>query len=116
MSRIGRKELINLRDHPKLIREIITNRIHRPNRPGGYNKKDVKLFRKMLGLETDAEVIVGHTPLSNNETIWSLDGFKHHHVIYGADHHWVPVMTRIHGKLIPLIYPCEPLIELANGL
>lgn len=116
MSRVGRKELINLRDHPKLIREIITNRIHRPNRPGGYNKKDVKLFRKMLGLEADAEVIVGHTPLSPHETFWSLDEIKHHHVIYGADSRWVPVMTRIGGKLVPLIYPCEPLIDLANEL
>lgn len=116
MSRIGRKELINLRDHPKLIREIINNRIHRPNRPGGYNKKDIKLFRKMLNLETDAEVIVGHTPLSPNETFWSLDEIDHHHVIYGADDRWVPVMTRIGGQLVPLLYPAEPLVELTDGL
>lgn len=116
MSRIGRRELINLRDHPKLIREIINNRIHRPNRPGGYNKKDVKLFRKMLDLKADAEVIVGHTPLSPNETFWSLDEIEHHHVIYGADDHWVPVMTRIGGQLVPLLYPSEPLIELTDSL
>lgn len=116
MSRISRKEIINLRDHPKLIREIISNRIHRPNRPGGYNKKDIKLFRKMLGLGPDAEVIVGHTPLSPNETFWSLDEIKHHHVIYGADDRWVPVMTRVGGRLVPLVYPAEPLMELAENL
>ncbi|MBF0255263.1 MAG: metallophosphoesterase [Gammaproteobacteria bacterium] len=108
------QDLINLRHKPKLIEQLINNRIRRPNRPGGYNKKDVKRLRKTLNLAADTPLIVGHTPMSRDETYWEINEIENHCVLYASDSQWVAVMAEVCGRLHPFFYPCEPLSELIN--
>lgn len=109
--------IINIRDNPKLINRLINNRLRRPNRPSGYTRGDVKKFRKSLGVGADTPFIVGHTPLSNDDTIWeNVDGIENHHILYSSDSEWVGVMTQIGDKIYPFRYPVEPMASIINSL
>ena len=116
-SKISIDMLINIDKYPGLMPELLSNRMIRPNRPGGYTKGDVRRFRKTLDLPPDTPFIVGHTPMDLTETYW-LDngGAQNHHVLYSANENWVGLFTRIGGQMWPLKYPAEPLLELTNGL
>jgi hypothetical protein len=111
LSRVSYADLLNLRYKPRLVEQLINNRIRRPNRPGGYAKGDVKRLRKVLGLEQDTPLVVGHTPLSNDDSFWELPEIGNHCVLYAGDNRWVAVMTEIGGRLTPLYYPCEGLSQ-----
>jgi hypothetical protein len=114
ISEVSQRDLVNIRQHPKLLNELINNRIRRPNRPGGYFKKDIKRFRKLFNLADDTPVVVGHTPMSPDETFWKVNEIDDHYVLYAGDSHWVAVMSEICGKLHPFFYPAENLVELIN--
>ncbi len=110
-------QLVNLRDYPKIRREIVTNRLKSSVRPVGYSKGDIKRFRKSLGVAADTPVIVGHTPLSTDDTIWeNVGNIENHHIVYASDSHWVGVMTQIDDKFYPLKYPVEPLSSILDTL
>lgn len=115
-SNVSLQELINCKSNGKLCSELIANRIRRPNRPGGYAKKDVKRLRKTLDLPAEAPVIVGHTPMSHDETFWEIGEIENHYVLYASDREWVAVMTEICGKMHPFLYPTEDLTKLINQL
>lgn len=116
-SKVSAEMLIEIARYPGLIPELLSNRMIRPNRPGGYTKGDVKRFRKTLGLAPDTPFIVGHTPMDQTETYWlNVGAAENHHILYSANDHWVGVFTRIGGKMWPLKYPVEPLRDLLNGL
>ncbi len=109
-SRTDLTSLIDIRKHPALVDELTRNRLQTPTRPGGYTKGDVKRLRTLLEVAPDTPVIVGHTPLSADDTLWRQAGqIENHYVVYGGHPEWVGVMTRVDGHMIPLIYPVEPL-------
>lgn len=113
----SRKELINIRNYPKLAHELINNRIRRPNKPTGYFRRDVNKFRKYFDLDSDTPVIVGHTPLSPDDTVWERAGeIDNHYVIYGAHDEWMAVMAQVGDRVYPLRYPVEQLIPLINAI
>ena len=111
-SSIELDDIINIMDQPKLINELINNRLKRPNRPAGYAKGDVKRLKKSLGINQNAPFIVGHTPLSNDDTIWeNVDEIKNHHILYSSDSQWVGVMAQIGDKIYPFRYPVEQVVN-----
>jgi len=117
ISTVTYNDLVNITQHPSLIREITRNRLQRPNYPGGYNKKDIARFRKTLGCAKKTPFIVGHTPIDPFGSAWkNVDGIKNHHIIYSALQDGPAVLQYIRGRFIPLHYPAEPLTKLINDL
>lgn len=116
-SKISENMLVEINNYPGLIPELISNRMVRPNRPGGYTKGDIKRFRKTLDLPSDAPFIVGHTPLDMVNTYW-LDVGKviNHHILYSAGDTWVGAFVELDGQMVPLRYPVESLVDLINNL
>lgn len=110
-------ELIHIGEHPRLAYQLTHVRPRRPNGASGYTRGDVARLRSRLGLEGHTPFIVGHTPLTPDETCWSdAAGIENHHVIFGADPHRIGVITRVAGQLLPLRYSVEPLMTLYNRL
>ena len=116
-TKITREMLIDIHRHPELVKELISNRMRRTERPTGYSKGDVRRFRKALGLAPETTFLVGHTPMDDTNTYWlNIGGADNHHVLYSAGESWVGAFARIHGEMWPLKYPCEPLLQLTNSL
>ena len=112
-SSVDLNDLINIHSNQMLIQEVINNRLLKSNRPAGYSKGDVKRLRKCLGASSDTQLIVGHTVISNDETIWEeVGGINNHSVLYSSDSNWVGVMVQISGRLHPFVYPTEELTPL----
>jgi len=117
MRKISREMLVDIRQHPELEKEITHIRLQRPNSPSGYNGGDVKRMRKRLELDPRTPLIVGHTPLSCDDTMWLNAGnIPNHHVLFGANPDWVGVISQVGKRLIPLRYPAEPLLSQLNRL
>jgi hypothetical protein len=110
-------EMINIRKNPKLYKELADNRLRQANRPSGYAGSDVKRFRKCLGLAKKTPVIVGHTPMSVDDTLWENVGeIKNHYIVYSSDSRWVGLMAQIGDRLYPFRYPVESMISIINAL
>ena len=113
----SRKQLVNIYKYPKLKYELTNNRIRRPNKPTGYFKSEVKKLRKFFDLAPDTPVIVGHTPLTCDDTLWERVGeIDNHYVIYASYDKWVGVMAQVGDKVYPFRYPVEELIPLINKI
>jgi len=116
-SKVSMDMLVNIHKYPSLIEEVICNRLYRPNRPAGYTKGDVKRFRNTLDLAPDAELFVGHTPLTRHDTLWhNVGGIKHHDVVFSGNLPWIGLFTSVNEQMIPLRYRSEPLLSVINGL
>ena len=116
-SKVTMDSLINIRHNPYLINELINNRMRKPNKPSGYFKREIKNFRKCMGVGPETPVIVGHTPLTNDETLWeNVGNIENHHIIYGGDNKWMGVFTQINNKMCPLRYPTEALMPLIHAI
>jgi hypothetical protein len=116
-SKISAEMLVDIERYPGLVPELISNRMARPNRPGGYTKGDLRRFRKALKLPPDAPIIVGHTPLDREQTYWlDVGGAENHHILFSASETWVGAFVGFQGRLQALRFPCEPLLDLVNGL
>lgn len=116
-SRVDRQALIDVRDNRKLINELNNNRLYRPHRPGGYSKGDVKRLRKLFGLEEGAPFVVGHTPITHDETLWENVGhINRHFVVYSADRDYVGTLMELDGKLHPLLIRVEPVSSIINHM
>jgi len=114
-SRGTLRDLIDIHDHPQLAWQLTWNRMQRPSRPAGYTKKDVKAFRERLGVEKGTPLIVSHTPLSYDGTLWTNAGeIKNHHVVYSANQDRLAVFIRVGREMVPLEYPTEPVLKFAN--
>ena len=114
---ISRKKLINLRNYPKICHEILSNRLMRSHYLAGYEKRDVKQFRKSLKLPKRAPFVVGHTPLDPFNSFWKNAGnIKGHHIIYSGRKEGPSLFIQIKKKMIPLSYPAEPLTKIINGM
>ncbi len=108
-NKISVDKLIEIHRYPGLVKELINNRMLRSNRPSGYTKGDVRRFRKALGVSPETPFIVGHTPMDRTDTYWlNVGGADNHHILYSAGETWVGTITRIHGEMCPMRYPCEP--------
>ena len=116
-AKISRDMLIDIRQTPELQKELTGNRLRKPNGLTGYTKADVKRFRKRLGLDPDIPFVVGHTPLTPDDTLWlNVGDTPDHHVVYSAAQDWVGVLTRVGSRLLPLRYPAEPISTLLNRM
>ena len=113
----SRKEIINLRQHPDLAKELISSRLKRSNYFAGYGKSDVKRFRKNMKLTKSTPFIVGHTPLDQTGSIWIDAGeIKNHFIIYSGRPEGPGLLVGIEGRIMPLSYPAEPLINILGKL
>ncbi|WP_136805506.1 metallophosphoesterase [Desulfosediminicola flagellatus] len=110
-------DLINIANNPILQHEITKNRLQRPHYLSGYNKSDIKRFRKTLDMPKGVPFVVGHTPLDPFGSIWKNVGtIKNHHIIFSAHQEGATILQQIKDDLIPLSYPAEPLTKLINDL
>jgi len=117
ISRYSREQLIEASSDHKLVKQLLNNRMHSASRPGGYTASDVKRLRKTLHADARIPVIVGHTPLDSEDTLWSgAGGIKHHFVLYSAASHWVGAISWVGEQLVPLRYPVEKLLDVYNQL
>ncbi|HNM64395.1 MAG TPA: metallophosphoesterase, partial [Accumulibacter sp.] len=116
-SKVTRQMLIEIHQNPSLISELTSNRLRRPNRPLGYSGRNVAKFRHSLHLDPATPLIVGHTPIDNEATVWlNVDGIENHHVLFSACPDTVGVFARVGGRMIPLIYPVDALSSMINAL
>jgi hypothetical protein len=116
VSATSLQKMINIRNNPKLYKELANNRMKSASRPGGYSKRDVKRFRQCLDLAKDAPVIVGHTPLGVEDTLWENVGeIMQHYIVYSSDTRWVGLMAQVGDKVYPFRYPVEPIISIINS-
>ncbi len=114
---ITRKEIIDMRSYPQICHEILTNRLKRSHYLAGYDKRDVKRFRKSLNLPKRAPFVVGHTPLDPFNSFWKNAGnIKGHHIIYSGHQDGPSLFMQIRKKMIPISYPAEPLLRIINGM
>ena len=109
LSRINRNTLVNIQRYPGIQHELVWNRLRRGNRPAGYSKGSVKRFRQTLDLPKHAPVIVGHTPLSTEETLWlNVGDIQGHHIVYSAHTHRLAAIVMSEGQFTPLEFIPEP--------
>ncbi|TNF55055.1 MAG: metallophosphoesterase [Gammaproteobacteria bacterium] len=114
-SSVSRAQLIDMRDNPRLEWEVTRVRLRKPNSPAGYGPGDVKRLRKALDLGPYVPLMVGHTPLSGDDTLWVEAGnIPSHHVIFGAHPEWIGIIAIVGERFMPLRYPVEPLTGLYN--
>jgi len=115
--RANRSQLIHIRENPKLAQQLTRLRLRKPNSPAGYGPGDVRRLCKRLGVDPDTPLVVGHTPLTPDDTLWvNAGGIGNHHVLFGANTKQIGVFTRISEYLLPLTYPTEPLQPVYNRL
>ncbi|KFB66558.1 MAG: Calcineurin-like phosphoesterase [Candidatus Accumulibacter vicinus] len=116
-SKVSIEMLVQIYRYPKLVIELINNRLQRPNRPQGYHRRDVKRFRQCLRVNPETPLIVGHTPIDREDTLWlDVDGIANHHVLFSASPDQVGVFTRIGDTMVPLRYPVDALTPIINAL
>ena len=115
-STVNRFTLVNIQRYPGIQAELVWNRLRQTNRPAGYGKGSVKRFRIALDLPKHAPLIVAHTPLSTEETVWlNVGDIKGHHVVYSAHTHRAAAMTISGGTMTPLEFIPEPALESVNS-
>ncbi|MEN8189604.1 MAG: metallophosphoesterase [Thermodesulfobacteriota bacterium] len=113
----SKKELINLKAGSEIATELITGRLKRGNQLTGYDKSDVKRFRKCLNLAKATPFIVGHTPLDSFSSVWvNVNDIKGHHIIYSGRQEETSLFVLINRKMTPLHYPVEPLQRIINKM
>ncbi|MDH3871295.1 MAG: metallophosphoesterase [Gammaproteobacteria bacterium] len=113
--KISRQMLVDVRQFPDIVHDITWNRIRTTAFPAGYTRSDVRQFRKGLEVSSDTPFIVGHHPCSADETLWLNAGqIDQHHVVISSRPDRVGIFTAIDGKMVPQIYPAEPLTTWLN--
>ncbi len=112
-----RRDLIEIRKHPDLAHELMWTRIRRPTHVSGYTERHVRAFKRTLGVSAETPLIVSHTPLSTDETLWmKAGGVPDHHILYSARADKLAVFARVDGRMLPFAYPAEPLLDFVNKL
>jgi len=117
MTKTSLEKIINIHKHPDLIKDITTKRVQRQYNLNGYNKKDVKRFRKTLGLPKGTPFIVGHTPLDPFGSYWKdVSNIKDHHIIYSGHQEGAQALLLDGPHVIPLGFPEEPVTKLIEKI
>ncbi|MDH3695566.1 MAG: metallophosphoesterase, partial [Gammaproteobacteria bacterium] len=116
MNKVDTDKLINIREFPELLHELIWNRIRRPGYPTGYTAADVRRFRKSLNLGKETPFLVGHTPYTSTGALWcDVAGIPGHHILYTSKSKEFAIFIRVNGQMVPQVYTAEPLLEWANS-
>lgn len=111
-SPMSREEITNLQESDCGYTELLWTRVRSPRQPAGYVASTVRNFRKGLGFTEDVVLIVGHTPPTQDNTLWlDVGGIKNHHVLFDSRLEGVPVFTRIGDTVMALMYNYEKLIS-----
>ncbi|MFK5893870.1 MAG: metallophosphoesterase [Pseudomonadota bacterium] len=114
-SAVNLHALINIKNYPELMHDMVAKRLETPNRLSGYNKGDIKKLRKCLNVDDHTPFIVGHTPIDSDQTLWeNVGGIPKHTIVYGGHPDWIGVVVQIGKTMYPMTYPVEPLIELVS--
>lgn len=114
-SAVNLHALVNIKNYPNLIKDLIARRLQSPSRMAGYNKSDIKKLRRCLKVDDDTPFIVGHTPMDNEETLWvNVGGISRHTIIYAGNPEQVGAMVLIGKKMYPFTYPVEPISALIS--
>lgn len=114
-SKADRATLVNIQRYPGIQYELVWNRLRQGNRPAGYGKGSVKRFRQSLGLSKHTPIIVGHTPLSDQETVWlNIGGITGHHLVFSAHMHRLAAMIMSDGHMTPVEFVPEPALAFLN--
>lgn len=115
-TRFTRQMLVEARQYPDLIHELIWNRQKTPGHAGGYTGADVHRFLHVLGMPNDATLVVGHYPRSETGSVWlNAGGIARHHVVISANPDEVALLTRVDGEFVAQIYAPEGLVAWLNG-
>lgn len=116
-SKVTLETLVEARQFPKLVHELTWNRIKSRNWLVGYQRSDVKRFRKSLGLDDSIPFIVAHYPQDGKNTLWlNINEIPNHHIVFSARTDQVALFKRVNWKLIPQCYPTEALTAAVNEL
>ncbi len=114
-GKVSRSALVDIKQHPALEYALTHSRVRCPHSSNGYGRGDIVRFRERLGLDADAAILVGHTPLSSDDTLWpDAMGIQNYHVLLGSHPQWAGLFTRVGKHLLPLRYPSEPLTAVLN--
>jgi len=113
--KISRQILVDAHQFLDIVHDMTWSRIRTPAFPGGYTPGDVRQFRKGLEVSSEIPFIVGHHPFTEDDTLWLNAGrIKQHHIVISARSDRVGIFTRIDGRMVPQIYPTEPLLDWLN--
>jgi len=113
--KISRQILVDIHQFPDIIHDMTWNRIRTKAFPAGYTGNDVRQFRKGLEVGSDTPFIVGHHPCSIDETLWLNVAQTHqHHVVISSRPDYVGMFASIDARMVPQIYPVEPLTTWLN--
>jgi predicted phosphodiesterase len=113
--KISRQILVDARQFPDIVHDLTWSRLRTPAFPGGYTRGDVRQFRKGLQVDSELPFIVAHYPCSKDDTLWLNAGqINQHHIVISSRPDRVGIFTRIDGKMVPQIYPAEPLADWLN--
>jgi hypothetical protein len=108
--KVSRQILVDAHQFPDIVHDLTWNRIRTTAFPAGYTRSDVHQFRKGLEVGSDTPFIVGHHPCSTDETLWlNVGQINQHHVVISSRPDRVGIFAAIDGKMVPQIYPVEPL-------
>ena len=113
--KISRQILVDAHQFPDIVHDMTWSRIRSPAFPGGYTPSNVRQFRKGLEVSSEIPFIVGHHPFTQDDTLWLNAGrINQHHIVISARSDRVGIFTRIDDKMVPQIYPVEPLLDWLN--
>jgi hypothetical protein len=103
-----RDELVNIRNYPEKMHQLIWTRVNEFN--GGnpslkeYGERDLRLALELLDMPSDTHFIVGHNPIwsdGNKTGVWlNVIGIKNHHILYSGYGSAAPYITFIDGEMI----------------
>ena len=110
------EKVINIRNHPDLLHDLMWNRIRRPGHPSGYTSSDVKRFRKSLKVDKQLPFLVSHTPYTSEGSLWcDVGGIENHHILYSSRAGKLSVFISVNGQMLPQQYNSEPMLEWVNA-
>lgn len=113
--KISRETLIDAHQFPDIVHDLTWSRIKTPAFPAGYTRSDVRQFRKGLEVDSETPLIVGHYPLTKDDTLWlNACQINQYHILISSRPDRIAIITRIDGQLVPQIYPTEPLLDWLN--
>jgi predicted phosphodiesterase len=113
--KISREIIVEAHQFPDIVHDMTWSRIRTQAFPGGYTASDVRQFRKGLEVSSEIPFIVGHHPFTQDDTLWLNAGrINQHHIVISARSDRVGIFTRIDDKIVPQIYPTEPLLDWLN--
>ena len=113
--KVSRQILVDAHQFPDIVHDMTWNRIRTKAFPGGYTPSDVRQFRKGLEVSSELPFIVGHHPFTQDDTLWlNVSRINQHHILFSARSDRVGIFTRIDGRMVPQVFPVEPLLDWLN--